>query len=52
MNRTFKLLLKFEGATGSRRADGLVDFGGMMRFRGQINYAMIPTYDNNKVKVD
>ena len=34
MNRTFKLLLKLEGATGSRLADGLVDFGGMMRFRG------------------
>ena len=46
--------LKFEGATstGSRRGDGLVDFGGIMRFRGQINNAMIPTYDNNKFKVD
>ena len=33
-------------------SDGLADFGGMMRFRGQINYAMIPTYDNNKFKVD
>ena len=43
---------KFEGATGSRRGDGLVDFGGMMRFGGQINNAMIPTYDNNKFKVD
>ena len=43
---------KFEGATGSQREDGLVDFGGMMRFRGQINNAMIPTHDNNKFKVD
>ena len=43
---------KFDGATGSRRGDGLVDFGGIMRFRGQINNAMIPTYDNNKFKVD
>ena len=43
---------KFEGATGSQREDGLVYFGGMMRFRGQINNAMIPTHDNNKFKVD
>ena len=43
---------KFEGATGSQREDGLVDFGGMMRFRGQINNAIIPTYDNTKFKVD
>ena len=32
---------KFDGATGSRRGDGLVDFGGIMPFQGQINYAMI-----------
>ena len=43
---------KFEGATGSRLGDGLVDFGGMMRFRGHKNNAIIPTYDNNKFKVD
>ena len=43
---------KFEGATGSRRGDGLVDFGRMMRFRGQINNAMIPTHDNNMFEVD
>ncbi len=45
-NRNSRELRARDGRMGS------LIFGGMMRFRRQINYAMIPTYDNNKFKVD